>query len=237
MSPTSTPEALRREVERLQARVADLESQRDAAVQLFHGDPERNAQPLLEQIPAMVWVTDPELRLTWWTGGAIEALRVNRDDLIGVDMFTYLGTEDREAVPIKAHLGALEGRSSHYEQEMEGTHFSVHVQPQRDADGRITGTIGVGLDITSRIHAEQDRVRLISELQQALERVKKLSGLIPICMHCKSVRNDGGYWQQVETFVHQNSNAEFSHSICPSCMGDALAEVEAIPPGPAKPTP
>jgi PAS domain S-box-containing protein len=229
MASAQPPDVLRREVARLEARVTELEAQRDAAVQLFHGDPGRSTEPLMEQIPAMVWVTDRELRLTWWTGGAIQALKVNQHALIGVDMFTYLGTDDREAVPIAAHLGALEGRSASYEHAMEGSHFAIHVEPQRDPTGKITGTIGIGIDITPRIHAEEDRVRLISELQQALERVKKLSGLIPICMHCKSVRNDGGYWEQVETFVHQNSNAEFSHSICPSCMGDALAEVEAIP--------
>jgi len=94
IASAQTPDALRREVARLEARGAELEARRDAAVQLFQGDPQRNTEPLLEQIPAMVWVVDRELRLTWWTGGAIQALKADRHALIGVDMFNYLGTDE-----------------------------------------------------------------------------------------------------------------------------------------------
>jgi phosphoserine phosphatase RsbU/P len=59
-----------------------------------------------------------------------------------------------------------------------------------------------------------DRVR---ELEEALSRVKQLSGLLPICSYCKKVRDDQNYWQQVESYVGQHSEAQFSHSICPSC--------------------
>jgi hypothetical protein len=45
-----------------------------------------------------------------------------------------------------------------------------------------------------------------------------LSGLLPICASCKKIRDDKGYWQKLETFVHEHSNAEFSHSMCPDCM-------------------
>ena len=64
---------------------------------------------------------------------------------------------------------------------------------------------------------EIEREKLIAELQQTLAEVKTLSGLIPICAWCKSVRNDQGYWQTVEQYVHSHSDASFSHSICPSC--------------------
>jgi AmiR/NasT family two-component response regulator len=67
-----------------------------------------------------------------------------------------------------------------------------------------------------RLNAElQARNR---ELQEALEKVKTLSGLLPICVNCKKVRNDQGYWQQVETYIHEHSEAEFSHGICPDCQ-------------------
>ena len=59
--------------------------------------------------------------------------------------------------------------------------------------------------------------RFNTELTEALRRVKTLSGLLPICSSCKSVRDDHGYWQQIEGYVEQHSDAEFSHSICPSC--------------------
>jgi CheY-like chemotaxis protein len=56
------------------------------------------------------------------------------------------------------------------------------------------------------------------ELAAALTQVKKLSGLLPICASCKKIRNDSGYWQNVETYIHEHSEADFSHGICPDCM-------------------
>jgi DNA-binding response OmpR family regulator len=68
------------------------------------------------------------------------------------------------------------------------------------------------------INAERERDRLIGELQEALARIKTLSGLLPICCHCKKIRDDKGYWNQVEVYIRDHSNVEFSHSICPECM-------------------
>jgi hypothetical protein len=56
------------------------------------------------------------------------------------------------------------------------------------------------------------------ELEDALANVKTLKGLIPICSHCKKVRNDHGYWQQVEAYVQRYSEARFSHGLCPECL-------------------
>jgi hypothetical protein len=50
-----------------------------------------------------------------------------------------------------------------------------------------------------------------------MKEIKTLSGLLPICMHCKKIRNDKGYWQQMETYIHEHSDARFSHSICREC--------------------
>jgi PleD family two-component response regulator len=61
-------------------------------------------------------------------------------------------------------------------------------------------------------------------LQQALDSVKTLRGLIPICANCKKVRSDRGYWQQVEVYVQEHSDARFSHGICPDCMQELYSE-------------
>ena len=58
----------------------------------------------------------------------------------------------------------------------------------------------------------------VSELQTALEHVKTLRGIVPICAHCKKIRDDQGYWSQVEVYVRDHSEAEFSHGICPECI-------------------
>ncbi|MCG3208875.1 MAG: hypothetical protein FOGNACKC_02488 [Anaerolineae bacterium] len=63
----------------------------------------------------------------------------------------------------------------------------------------------------------EEKERLIAELQAALAKIKTLRGLIPICANCKKIRDDKGFWQQVEIYIEAHSNAEFSHGICPDC--------------------
>jgi YesN/AraC family two-component response regulator len=64
---------------------------------------------------------------------------------------------------------------------------------------------------------DAEQKRLIKELQQALASIKTLSGLIPICASCKKIRDDQGYWNQLEAYISEHSSAEFSHGICPDC--------------------
>ena len=70
-------------------------------------------------------------------------------------------------------------------------------------------------EVAERKRAEEERERVISRLQQALAHVKKLSGLLPICASCKKIRDDRGYWLQVEEYIRDHSEAQFSHGICP----------------------
>ena len=73
-------------------------------------------------------------------------------------------------------------------------------------------------EIVARKQAETERERLILELQEALSRIKVLDGLLPTCSFCKKIRNDKGEWEQIETYIRDRSEADFSHSICPECM-------------------
>jgi GAF domain-containing protein len=71
--------------------------------------------------------------------------------------------------------------------------------------------------IVRRRQAEDRREQVLAELEQALTSVRRLSGLVPICTSCKKVRDDTGYWQQVEAYVSERSEAEFTHGVCPEC--------------------
>ncbi|MGH0033297.1 MAG: PAS domain-containing protein [Myxococcota bacterium] len=206
-----TRAGLEEEVVALRRRVAELEREQEIAARVVRGDPGHSEAPLVEQVPAAIWITDADLRLEWWTGGAVNSIVEVPSDWIGTDLYAFFGTNDPAHPAIRAHRAALEGRPSGYEGERKGVHFTAHVSPQREASGAVAGVIGVAIDITDRVLAEQ-------KLRRALDRVNALTGLIPICMHCKNVRNDGGYWEQVETWVRQHSLAEFTHAICPDCM-------------------
>jgi hypothetical protein len=73
-------------------------------------------------------------------------------------------------------------------------------------------------EVEERKKAEEEKENLLFELQKTLAEVKILRGILPICSFCKKIRNDKGYWEQVEIYVRQHSNVEFSHSICPECI-------------------
>ncbi|MBF0259512.1 MAG: PAS domain S-box protein [Desulfamplus sp.] len=72
-------------------------------------------------------------------------------------------------------------------------------------------------DITERKRVEEERNQLVIDLQRALANVKQLTGLLPICSHCKKIRDDKGYWNQIESYIHEHSEVKFSHSICQDC--------------------
>ena len=102
----------------------------------------------------------------------------------------------------------------------DGVEVDVYlaISPIKSAEGRLMGASAIAYDITERKKIEADRTKMIEQLNETLSKVKTLSGLLPICANCKKIRDDKGYWQKLETFVHEHSNAEFSHSICPECM-------------------
>jgi uncharacterized PurR-regulated membrane protein YhhQ (DUF165 family) len=72
-------------------------------------------------------------------------------------------------------------------------------------------------EIERRKAAEEERDRIIGELQKALSEVKTLRGFLPICAQCKSIRDDKGYWNQIESYIRDHSDVDFTHSICPDC--------------------
>jgi PAS domain S-box-containing protein len=96
-------------------------------------------------------------------------------------------------------------------------YFIVTARPFRDAAGNLTGIVESFQDITRRRNLEDERARLIDELKDALANVRQLSGFLPICASCKKIRDDRGYWNQIEAYIRDHSEAEFSHGICPEC--------------------
>ena len=91
------------------------------------------------------------------------------------------------------------------------------------APHQLAVTIEIGLE---RHRSEAERMRLVRELAAERAQVKTLRGLLPICCHCKKIRDDAGYWQSVETYISAHSDAEFTHGYCPACAEKALAEVD-----------
>lgn len=88
----------------------------------------------------------------------------------------------------------------------------------------------VARDITDAKRAEEEREKLVTELQSALAEVQSLQAILPICSYCRKIRDDTNYWHTVENYLLQHTSTEFSHSICPTCM-DTFVEPEYRKPG------
>ncbi len=84
--------------------------------------------------------------------------------------------------------------------------------------GELAAVIETLQDITKRKQIEEELEKLNAELKEALDRIKTLTGLIPICAGCKKIRDDKGYWNQLEQYVEEHSDAVFSHGLCPECF-------------------
>jgi PAS domain S-box-containing protein len=95
--------------------------------------------------------------------------------------------------------------------------LKLHVSPMYDYHRYHIADVLVLQDITERKLGEIKREELIKELQKALSEIKTLRGILPICASCKKIRDDDGYWNQIESYIRDHSEAEFSHSICPEC--------------------
>jgi hypothetical protein len=111
-------------------------------------------------------------------------------------------------------------------QDLEGRWYSMAIRPYKTADNRIDGVLMTLVDINDLKPAEAEREKIISDLKDALAKVQQLSGLLPICSYCKKIRNDKGYWEQLESYISTHSEALFSHGACPECAEKAMKEID-----------
>lgn len=122
------------------------------------------------------------------------------------------------------------GRYSYEYRVMDGAggwrHVRTHALTTWGADGEPEKMMGFCNDITERKLAEEERERNIRDLKHALDEVRTLKGLIPICATCKKIRDDKGYWNQIEAYISDHSEAEFTHGICPDCAMKLMEELE-----------
>ncbi len=103
-------------------------------------------------------------------------------------------------------------------------YYQVRINRIRQRDQVSFGKLIILDDITPRVVMAKEREELIKELQNAIAQVKQLNGLMPICGKCKKIRDDKGYWHQVEAFVMNHSKAHFTHGICPECRNRLYPE-------------
>ncbi len=150
-----------------------------------------------------------------------DLLGVPAGDLEGRHFIDFVWPEDRERV-IENYRKRIAGETVHDAYDFRfigaGGRLSwIFISAATIQWKGRPATLNLMTDITERKQTEEERERLIVELEEALSRVKTLSGLLPICASCKKIRNDKGQWEQMEMYIRDRSEAEFSHGICPEC--------------------
>jgi PAS domain S-box-containing protein len=172
--------------------------------------------------------------ITFWNKGAKKIFGYHEAEVIGKNLHLLLApTKYLDAVEKGLMRFAVDGKGVAIGKTLElsalrknGAEFPIELSL---ASYQIEGkwhAVGTIRDISDRKRAEQEREKMISDLQKALRDVKQLSGLLPICSHCKKVRDDKGYWNQIEAYIAKHSGTAFSHGICPECAKKYYPDME-----------
>jgi len=193
---------------------------------------EEHYRRLVEASPEGIVISDPAGRVTYFSPRAAELWRLPPGESpIGTSALDWLHPEER-AVRDERRREALEGSDLPPGApcrvfRWDRTAFWAQLTSVRltDADGTVRGVMSLVRDVTSQVEAQEERDKLLAELQAASARITTLKGLVPICASCKRVRQDDGYWEQIETYVKERSDADFSHGICPDCTRRLYPEV------------
>lgn len=179
---------------------------------------------------AMAWefLGKPALKIRLWLRAFLTLLGVMWLDVILFASFAFAGTSAYQSImegtlisrlvvsvfALPFLYGYLHWQSRKKGIEIENRPVMAILRQVAEIQKELTRA---QQEIERRKEAESVRDQVIVDLQKALSEVKTLRGLIPICANCKSVRDDQGYWSRLESYLHEHSEAEFSHSICPDC--------------------
>ena len=171
----------------------------------------------LKNAPVVIFSQDLQLRFTW----------INSPRLFPIE--TYLGRNDAEIFPGDegARIIAIKkevlrtGMGAHTEVTVtvmgKKHYFDLVIEPRRDDTGKLIGLLCSAIDITFLKET-------IIRLQNVLNEVQQLRGLLPICANCKRIRDERETWQALEVYIQAHSEAKFSHGLCPDCLRELYPE-------------
>jgi PAS domain S-box-containing protein len=146
------------------------------------------------------------------------ALGFTREELQSKRMFDFVHPDDRERTLEQNRIVRSGGQALGFENRYLGKDgFYRWFRWNAIADMEHQLIYSAARDITETKRAEEERERLVRDLQAALAEVKELRTILPICMYCKSIRTDKNYWQSVEAYLGNHSNVQLSHGVCPNC--------------------
>jgi PAS domain S-box-containing protein len=207
--------------------LSDITERKQAELALMATQQE--IESIVKTVPDIIYRLDPQGRLTF-VSDSVKRYGYLPEDLLGTNVMKIVYPEDRTKTIHRIKERRTGDRSTKsfetrlITKNQTAVSFEVFIisaeglySPKKFGLRTFLGTQGIARDITERKLADKEREKLISKLQEALDNIKTLKGLLPICANCKKIRDDEGYWNQIEAYIKDRSDAEFSHGICPDC--------------------
>jgi PAS domain S-box-containing protein len=179
---------------------------------------EERHRSLVENAPFPLAISSPEGKILFVNPRSAEIFKFDRQSVIGTKATDYYGDLEGRAGLLK--LMEERGVVNDYEVLMRktgGETFWAYLSASKIIFEGKPAIITAFNDITARKKTEAERDRLIGELQSAAAEIETLSGILPICAGCKQIRDDQGFWNQVEHYIQTHSKVRFSHGFCPEC--------------------
>jgi len=218
-------------IDRIRQSIGDLEQSQQLAL-----EEKEKAQAYLNTAMVAFLVLDLKGQVILANPHCLNILKYKEAEILGKNWFeTCIPKQDRIArqKKYKVEIQAQVSTGSLFESRVLTKNNEVRIMDWRnthlyDQSGRMIGLLRSGIDITAkkrnedelekhRKHLEDLVDERTADLKRALDNIRTLRGIVPICSHCKKIRDDKGYWSQVEVYVQKHSEADFSHSICPEC--------------------
>ena len=193
---------------------------------------EKKSQKYLDVAGVMLTVLNSKGEITLINQKGCDILEINEGETIGKNWFDHFISQDI-VDEIKEVFGKLMAGEidpvEYYEHPIitkAGNErlLAFHNTILTDEEGVVNGILSSGDDITDRKLLEVEREKLIAKLTNAVNEIKTLQGIIPICSYCKNIRDEKGLWNKLEAYIHNHSDAEFSHSLCPKCAKEHYPE-------------
>jgi len=223
MTKKPTYEALKKRITELEKEATEHKQAKEALKKS-----EQKYQRLTESLLDTVYEFDREGRFTYVNEAGTHMFGYSKQEILNGLRVQDTMVEEVRDLSQRAISGIFNGNTTVGERTFlrkDGTQFigEIHSGPIYKGE-EVVGVRGVLRDITEQKQAEVALKQERDKLQDALAEVKILSGLLPICANCKKIRDDKGYWNQIEAYIRDHSEADFSHSICPECAKNLYPE-------------
>jgi PAS domain S-box-containing protein len=177
---------------------------------------------MVENSEDILTIRDADGRIRYTSPSFHRVMGYTQDEMVGETGFELLHPEDREKVMVAMQefmkrpgaRDSIQYRARH----ANGSWVSLEVVAYNLLEHpEVRGVVLNGRDISKRTRDDAEKDQLIAELEQALATAKTLTGVLPICASCKKIREDSGKWEQIEGYIRDRAQVEFSHSMCPEC--------------------